>query len=63
VAAAVPECAGSLRLKFEGGTHYWLRLGIASGIHSGDPLPDLPDECDQLIAILTRIIKKLRTKR
>ena len=42
-------------------THYWLRL-LGTTIASKDSLADLLDECDQIIAILTSIIKKLRSK-
>jgi len=43
-------------------THYWLRLLVTSDIIPKDKLAELLDECDQLIAILTSIIKKLRSK-
>jgi four helix bundle protein len=43
-------------------THYWLRLLVASEIMPEDRLAELLDESDQLIAILTSIIKKLRAK-
>lgn len=43
-------------------THYWLRLLVASELLSQDRLADLLDECNQIIAILTIIIKKLRAK-
>jgi four helix bundle protein len=43
-------------------THYWLRLLVASDIIPRERLAELLDECDQLIAILTSIIKKLRQK-
>ena len=43
-------------------THYWLRLLVASDIIPREHLAELLDECDQLIAILTSIIKKLRQK-
>ena len=42
--------------------HYWLRLLVASDIIPRERLAELLDECDQLIAILTSIIKKLRQK-
>ena len=44
-------------------THYWLRLLGTSDIVSKASLASLLDECDQLIAILTSIIKKLRAKK
>jgi len=44
-------------------THYWLRLLSDSRIVSSDRLSDLMSECNELIAILTSIIKKMQTKR
>ena len=41
-------------------THYWLRLLVASEIVSEPRLQDLIDEANQLVAILTTIIKKTR---
>lgn len=41
-------------------THYWLRLLIETNIIHEDKLSDLPDECNQLVAILTTIIKNTR---
>ncbi|MCP4602093.1 MAG: four helix bundle protein [Proteobacteria bacterium] len=41
-------------------THYWLRLLAATDLIQGHRLSDLIDEADQLIAILTTIIKKTR---
>lgn len=43
-------------------THYWLRLLVSSGIVSSKTIEPLLAECDELIAILTAIIKKIRTK-
>ena len=40
--------------------HYWLRLIAATDIISKDRLGDLMDEANQLIAILTTIIKKTK---
>ena len=39
-------------------THYWLRLLVASEVMSESRLSELIDESNQLIAILTTIIKK-----
>jgi len=39
-------------------THYWLRLLVATDIFSSQKLAGLIAECDELIAILTTIIKK-----
>jgi len=41
-------------------THYWLRLMAESGIVSYDQTKELLAECDELIAILTTIIKKVK---
>jgi len=38
-------------------THYWMRLLTASNIVPETKLADLTDEADQLIAILTSIVK------
>jgi four helix bundle protein len=43
-------------------THYWLRLLVASDLIPKNRLIELLDESNQLIAILTSIIKKLRAK-
>jgi four helix bundle protein len=41
-------------------THYWLRLMSASGIVAAQDVCDLLDECSQVIAILTAIVKKVK---
>lgn len=41
-------------------THYWLRLLSASEIVPEPRLAELLDEADQLIAILTTVIKETR---
>jgi four helix bundle protein len=41
-------------------THYWLRLLMATEIMPKDQLTDLIDEANQLIAILTTIIKRTK---
>lgn len=41
-------------------THYWLRLLAASEAIPVENLQDLTDEADQLVAILTTIVKKCR---
>ena len=43
-------------------THYWLRLLTASGILPSEQLAELETECNELIAILTTIVKKMRSK-
>ncbi len=42
-------------------THYWIRLIIASGILPEPQLAPLLDEADQLVAILTTIVKKVKS--
>jgi four helix bundle protein len=41
-------------------THYWLRLLTASELIQEKQLRDLIDEANQLVAILTAIVKKCR---
>jgi hypothetical protein len=41
-------------------THYWLRLLAASEDMPVENLQDLTDEADQIVAILTTIVKKCR---
>lgn len=41
-------------------THYWLRLLVASEVVKGLKLDELIDEANQLVAILTAIIKTTR---
>lgn len=43
-------------------THYWLRLLVATDVVPQNRLNPMIDECDQIIAILTTIIKKVRAK-
>jgi four helix bundle protein len=43
-------------------THYWLQLLAATGIFSLQKLEGLLSECNELIAILTAIIKKTKEK-
>ena len=43
-------------------TLYWLRLLTAAEIVSEDKLSSLMSECNEIIAILTTIIKKTRAK-
>lgn len=44
-------------------TLYWLKLLVASEILSANRLLELTTECDELVAILTSIVKKLKEKR
>lgn len=41
-------------------TNYWLRLLAASDVVPSDKLTDITDESNQLIAILTTIVKRSR---
>lgn len=41
-------------------THYWLRLLAASSVVPAEPLSDLTSEANELVAILTSIVKKAR---
>jgi four helix bundle protein len=43
-------------------THYWLRLLAAAEIVPDAKLADLQSECNELVAILTAIIKTIRTR-
>lgn len=43
-------------------THYWLRLIAETELIAPDRLQPLSQECNEIIAILTAIIKKLRAK-
>ncbi|RPJ14576.1 MAG: four helix bundle protein [Deltaproteobacteria bacterium] len=44
-------------------THYWLRLISDSDIVPVDRLEELTAECNELIAILTAIVKKVKAQR
>ena len=44
-------------------THYWLRLLTATDIISKERLAGLEQESNELVAILTSIVKKMRAKR
>ena len=44
-------------------THYWLRLLLASEIVGAEELEPLLQECNELIAILTSIIKRMKAKK
>lgn len=52
----------SISLKEARETHYWLRLLIATEIIPENQLNPLLDESNQLVAILTTIVKKLKTQ-
>lgn len=44
-------------------THYWLRLLATTGVIERQQVEPLIKESDELVAILTTIIKKLRAKK
>ena len=50
----------SIALKESRETHYWLRLLVATEVLPEGQLAPLIDESDQITAILTTIVKKLR---
>ena len=52
----------SIALKEARETHYWLRLLIATEIIAERQLAPLLDEANQLTAILTSIVKKLKVR-
>ena len=43
-------------------THYWLRLLVATELAPQERLVEIEKECNELIAILTSIVKKMRGK-
>lgn len=51
----------SIALKESRETHYWLRLLVAADIVPSVQLSPLLDEANQLVAILTTIVKKVRS--
>ena len=51
----------SIALKEARETHYWLRLLIATDIVPANQLSSLLDESNQITAILTTIVKKLKS--
>ncbi|MCP4232211.1 MAG: four helix bundle protein, partial [Aestuariibacter sp.] len=55
-------CKYSIACKEARETHYWLRLLAASEIMPHERLIELETECNELIAILTSIIKKMRNR-
>jgi four helix bundle protein len=50
----------SIALKESRETHYWLRLLVAMEVIVEGQLAPLIDEADQIVAILTTIVKKLK---
>ena len=55
--------------KLEGGmqeleeTVYWFELIVGAGLYTSQQMADLQDEADQLMAILTTIVKKTKANR
>jgi four helix bundle protein len=41
-------------------THYWLRLLVEAGVAKPERIAALLNECNQLVAILTTVVKKVR---
>jgi TIGR02436 family protein len=54
-------CKISIALKEARETHYWIRLLVAADILSEKQLAALLDESNQIIAILTTIVKKVKS--
>ncbi len=52
----------SISLKEARETHYWLRLLVATDIVAENYLKDLIAEANEIISILTAIVKKLKEK-
>lgn len=44
-------------------TQYWLRLLVATNLMPESQLTEILNECSELVAILTVIVKKLKAKR
>ena len=44
-------------------THYWLRLLSAAEVLPAEHLRDLTQECNELVAILTASVKRLKERR
>lgn len=51
----------SIALKEARETYYWLRLLIKTGVVPAPKLSDLANESNELVAILTTIVKKSRS--
>lgn len=56
-------CRYSIACKEARETNYWLRLLSSCELVEAASLKPLAQECDELIAILTTIIKKLRAQK
>lgn len=50
----------SIALKEARETLYWLRLIRATGVSPSTDLSDLLRECDEIVRVLTAIVKKLK---
>lgn len=51
----------NIALKEARETLYWLKLLMAAEVFPTNKLNDLLNECDELVAILTTIVKKVRS--
>lgn len=63
--ARVPRSVATTRpdAKQTGTTHYWLRLLIATDLMSKSSLSELEDEANQLVAMLTTSVRKLKSEK
>jgi len=53
----------NIALKEARETFYWLKLLVAVEVFPKNKLNDLLNECDELVAILTTIVKKVRNSK
>ncbi len=53
----------NIALKEARETFYWLKLLVAVEVFPKNKLSDLLNECDELVAILTTIVKKVRNSK
>lgn len=53
----------NIALKEARETFYWLKLLVAVEVFTKNKLNDLLNECDELVAILTTIVKKVRNSK
>ncbi|MFA6187466.1 MAG: four helix bundle protein [Phycisphaerae bacterium] len=53
----------NIALKEARETFYWLKLLVAAEVFPKNKLDDLLNECNELVAILTTIVKKVRSEK
>jgi len=53
-------CKCGIALKEARETHYWLRLLAATDTVAGSRLADILAECNELVAVLTTVVKKVK---